>query len=106
MGQAITGGALYENHMVTVDPIVLGELEDVARRFVPPKWPGTINMAMANHGESVFIQKCGSMCHDDTQTPRDVGTDVNAATIYAGPMKDGMPFVVDAPTRLKAIKNL
>lgn len=110
LGQAITGGALYQKDLVTANAKNIGDLQTIAGKLSAPKWPENwlaIKDDLAGKGSKVFETYCSS-CHNDMQKLiplKDVGTDPNRATVYAYPMQDGCSFIDVAQREMLAIKN-
>jgi hypothetical protein len=94
MGQALGLGAVLDpvTKTSTVSLVNLHRLEELAKKIRAPKWSdtfGSINNALANEGQALFVKECAS-CHDNNTPPQmplaALGTDRNRAENFAVPV--------------------
>jgi len=114
IAQAISLGAPYSPKSFSSTVILrnIDQLDRIARKITPPKWPGwgrpltQENLAL---GKRLFDTHC-SRCHYDSEPPTgefpndDVGTDRQRASSFAEPLKDGRTMADALASFLAKIK--
>ncbi|MGA9791349.1 MAG: hypothetical protein WBQ43_11705 [Terriglobales bacterium] len=114
MGQALGLGAIYDPATLvsTINPRNLHQLEVLAAKLDPPKWPeqllGSIDQPKAKQGAALFDKYCAS-CHAPADgkevllSPTAVGTDPERANNFAVPL-GGAGFDVAIQSLMERLK--
>jgi hypothetical protein len=121
IGQAVGTGAAFRPDLVSlVQPGNLHELEGLARRIPPPRWPAEVmgqgvDRAKALRGEAIFKERC-IICHRILASPEDkapdifvstrmIETDPNRADNFARKLRDGREFAAQLGETTNGIKK-
>jgi hypothetical protein len=110
LGQAIGLGAIYvpATHTSTLLPMNIGELETIAQKIRPPKWPWPLDDGRVAKGEQLFEREGCSGCHGDVSRSvawSEVRTDPRRIDSFTTPLTNGRPFAEALGEALAAVKE-